>query len=88
MKKYINGEYIEMTAEEIAEMRAEAERAEAEYLASVPYEEAVNERIRERYSVSQEFAILRQQNEKPEEYAEYYRYCEECKVYVKERQGV
>lgn len=28
MKKYINGEYIEMTAEEIAEMQAEAVKAE------------------------------------------------------------
>ena len=35
------------------------------------------------YNISQEFAILRQKDEKPEEYAEYYAYCEECKAYVK-----
>lgn len=88
MKKCVNGKYVEMTAEEIAQMRAEAERAEAKYWSSLPYEDAVNEKIRERYTISQEFAILRQRDEKPEEYAEYYRYCEECKTYIKERQGV
>lgn len=41
------------------------------------------QKIRERYTESQEFAILRQQNEKPDEYAEYYAYCEECKAFVK-----
>ena len=85
MKKYINGKYIEMTAEEIAEMQAEAERAEAEYWASVNYDDAVNAKIRERYTESQEFAILRQRDEKPEEYATYYAYCEECKAFVKNK---
>ena len=32
---------------------------------------------------SQEFAILRQKDEKPEEYNAYYAYCEACKVFVK-----
>ena len=32
---------------------------------------------------SQEFAILRQKDEKPEEYNAYYAYCEECKDFVK-----
>ena len=78
--------YRDMTAEEISSMKAEAERAEAEYWASVPYDEAVNAKIRERYSESQEFAILRQRDEKPEEYADYYAYCEECKAHVKAMQ--
>lgn len=39
MKKYINGQYIEMTAEEIAEMKAEAERM-AEELKNTPPTEA------------------------------------------------
>lgn len=80
----INGVVREMTPEEVAD----AERAEAEYWASIPYEEAVNARIRERYTESQEFAILRQRDEKPEEYAEYYAYCEECKAFVKAKKGV
>lgn len=47
------------------------------------YEEYVNTLIRERYTLSQELAILRQRDTKPEEYAEYYAYCEECKAKAK-----
>lgn len=52
-------------------------------VAAMPYDEAVDAEIRKRYTVSQEFAILRQRDEKPKEYAEYYAYCEECKALVK-----
>lgn len=75
----------EATPEEIAAMEAEAIAAEKAYWDSIDYDEAVNSEIRKKYSNSQEFAILRQKDEKPEEYAEYYKYCEECKVYVKEK---
>lgn len=78
-KIYIDGVIREMTPEEITAMQTN----EVEYWSSIPYEEAVNAKIRERYSESQEFAILRQRDEKPEEYAEYYAYCEECKAFVK-----
>lgn len=47
------------------------------------YENRVNELIRARYSISQEFAIMRQQTDKPDEYAEYYAYCEQCKATAK-----
>ena len=53
------------------------------HIESIDYGEAVDSKIREKYSVSQEFAILRQKDEKLEEYKEYYNYCEECKKYVK-----
>lgn len=43
----------------------------------------IDRRIRQKYTQSAEFAILRQQKEKPEEYAAYYAYCEECKKQVK-----
>ena len=43
------------------------------------YETRVEELIRGRYSVGQEFAILRQQHSKPEEYTEYFNFCESCK---------
>ena len=39
MKKYVNGKYIEMTAEEIAEFKAEAERM-AEEMKNAPPTEA------------------------------------------------
>lgn len=80
-----NGVMRELTPEEISAMEAERIRAEQEYWGNVPYEEAVNTEIRKKYSESQEFAILRQKDDKPEEYAEYYAYCEECKAYVKEK---
>ena len=47
------------------------------------YAELVNYYIRERYSESDEFAILRQRDTKLEEYAGYYAYCEECKSKAK-----
>lgn len=47
------------------------------------YELKVEMKIRERYSISQELAILRQRDSKPEEYAEYNAYCEECKAEAK-----
>ena len=83
MRTYENGIYRDLTPEELAQMQAEAERAEREYWEKTPYDEAVNAKIRERYTDSQEFAILRQRDEKPTEYAEYYAYCEECKAFVK-----
>ena len=47
------------------------------------YEEKVVDYIRERYSVDQEFAILRQRYTKPDEFAEYNSYCEWCKSQAK-----
>ena len=87
MKKYINGQYIELTAEEIAAMQADKDRLDAEYWASVDYGDAVNAKIRERYSESQEFAVLRQKEEKPDEYQEYFAYCEACKDFVKTKKA-
>ena len=87
MKKYINGQYIDMTAEEIAAMQIAAERLEKEYWQNIDYNDAVNTEIRKKYTESQEFSILRQRDTKPDEYAEYYSYCEECKAYVKAKKG-
>lgn len=49
------------------------------------YENYVNSLIREKYTLSQELAILRQRDTKPEEYAAYNAYCEECKAVAKTR---
>lgn len=46
----------------------------------IPYEQRVVSRIRERYSVDDELAILRQRDTKPEEFAEYNAFVEEIKV--------
>jgi hypothetical protein len=47
------------------------------------YCDTVVQLIRQKYSVDDEFAILRQQLNKPEEFAEYNEYCETCKVEAK-----
>lgn len=85
MKKYVNGQYIELTAEEEQSILDGQAKADAEYWQNISYEDAVNAEIRKKYTESQEFAILRQKDEKPAEYAEYYAYCEWCKGYVKEK---
>jgi hypothetical protein len=87
MKICINGKIREMTPSEIAEMEAQAAEAERQYWLNTPYDDAVDAEIRKRYTVSQEFAILRQRDEKPEEYAAYFAYCEECKAFVKEQKA-
>lgn len=43
------------------------------------YESLIEALIRQRYSVSDELAIMRQRDEKPEEFAAYNTYAEECK---------
>ena len=48
------------------------------------YGQAVNRLIRERYTVSDELAILRQRDEKPAEFNEYNLYVEDCKRRAKE----
>ena len=87
MKKYVNGKYIDLTPEELFAMEAARQEAERSYWLNTSYDNAVDTEIRKRYTVSQEFAILRQRNEKPEEYAVYFAYCEECKAYVKDQRA-
>lgn len=47
------------------------------------YENKVVVLIRQKYNVNQELAILRQRDTKPEEFAEYNEYVEQCKKQVK-----
>lgn len=47
------------------------------------YEERVVELIRQRYSIDDEIAILRQKETKADEYAAWYAYCEQCKAEAK-----
>ena len=67
--KLINGEYlpvtVEMPDEEIKDTRS--------------YSEKVVSLIREKYSLDEELAIQRQRDSKPQEFNEYYAYCEACK---------
>ena len=66
-----------------------ADLSEFEEVGDVPkytdaeYSERVNALIRERYSESAELSILRQRDEKPSQFAEYFAFCEECKKRAK-----
>lgn len=53
-------------------------------LSEQDYSVLVEQRIREKYSASDEFAILRQRDSKPEEFQEYDNFCEEVKAEAKE----
>ena len=88
MKILENGIYRELTAEELATIEELAQRAEQEYWASISYADAVVNEIRKKYDINAELAIQRQEKDKPEEYAEYYAYCEACKALVKSKKGV
>ena len=50
---------------------------------NVEYENKIVTLIRKKYNVNQELAILRQRDTKPEEFAEYNEYVEQCKAKVK-----
>ena len=63
-------------------------RAEDEKSFGKVYERRVEEKIRGRYSVGQELAILRQRDMKPEEFAEYNAFAEACKAEVKAELGM
>lgn len=83
MRIYENGIYRDMTSQEIEEANEKTSEADRDYWVNTPYDIAVNREIRKRYTDSQEFAIIRQKDEKPEEYQAYYDFCESCKTYVK-----
>lgn len=52
------------------------------------YENMVIRKIRKKYTVNQELAILRQRDDKPAEFAGYHDYVEECKRQVKAELGI
>lgn len=83
-----NEDYPRITRASIA--TAQIDQWEELNAADVPrytnaeYADEVERLIRERYSVSAELAILRQQADKPDEYAAYYAFAEQCKAQAKE----
>ena len=78
-----NGVYRDMTPEEEAEFN--------EMITSIPhpsYEDRVVMRVRARYSVDDELAILRQRDSKSEEFADYNAYVEQIKKEEKAKETV
>lgn len=47
------------------------------------YDTIVSAMIREKYSSDAEFAIQRQRDTKPDEFQQYFDYCEQCKLLAK-----
>ena len=94
MKKCVNGQYIEVTPEELAKMHAEVKAAERERWASISYDEAVDEEIRKRYPQRAVEAIINNYLASPEnteyvrEFLELQTYRAECKAYVKEKKNM
>lgn len=78
MTKYkcVNGVKMPLTEEEIAEAKNE--------LLKIPYEQRVVDRIRLKYSVDDELAILRQRDSKPDEFIAYNDFVERIKAEEKE----
>ena len=52
------------------------------------YKERVTQRIREKYSVEDEIAIIRQKDVKPEEYQEWYDFVEQIKAGEKAKENI
>lgn len=75
MKVLENGIYRDMTPEEVAEIEANTVNG--------TYKENVVAAIREKYSIDDEIAILRQRDSKPEEFNAYYEDVEAIKRRVK-----
>ena len=51
---------------------------------ALKYEDLIISKIREKYTIDQELAILRQRDTKPQEFAEYDAYVEQCKLEAKQ----
>lgn len=64
----------DLTAEEIAQLEAMQQQQP-----QIRYEQLVSDLIRAKYTVDQELAINRQRHTKPEEFQEYFDFCEQCK---------
>lgn len=57
---------------------------EDKVIPTISYEERVISLIREKYSVDDELAIIRQKDTKPEEFNTYFSFVEDCKANIKE----
>lgn len=79
--------YIEDVCQKLLAMLPKQESQEVEQ-PTISYDELVDSKIRARYTVSQEFSILRQRDTKPDEFAEYNAYCEQCKAEAKAELGI
>ena len=76
MRKWLNGQIVEMSKDEIEELEFSS--------FSLSYEQKIVSRIRQKYSVDDELAILRQRDSKPEEFSAYNEFVEKIKAEERE----
>lgn len=86
--KYVRRRSDDLTAKAIAAMTYNADDYEEVDEMPVTFDEAaykaaVEHLIRERYTVADELGILRQRDTKPQEFAEYNAFAEQCKAQAK-----
>lgn len=75
LPKWDGSKWVEsLTAEEIQALKP-----------AVSYDQLVSDLIRARYTIDQEIAINRQRDTKPEEFQEYFDFCEQCKIKAHEQ---
>ena len=67
--------------------KKEIERLTRNGLLKEAYDALVSQKIRRRYTPSNELALLRQRDSKPEEFLAYNAYAELCKAEAKEEMG-
>lgn len=67
---------------------AKLKNINSEELKKLEYEDEIVKLIREKYSLNAEIAIIRQKETKPDEYYEWFEYCEQCKNKIKEKLGL
>jgi hypothetical protein len=82
--------HYELVEGQIIQTWVEDDSIEEEMVGNIPenvytlsYKEEVVARIRAVYSIDDEIAILRQRDVKPDEFAEYYAFVEQCKAEIK-----
>ncbi len=67
--------------------KRQLERLQKNRLTNEVYRALVSRKIAERYSLPDELALLRQRDEKPEEFAAYHAYAEACKSEARREMG-
>ena len=87
-KVEIDDKYSDCQASDFNEdltFNVEKYNARKQAIANDEYENKIVALIRKKYNINQELAILRQREVKPQEFAEYNEYVEQCKEQVKNK---
>lgn len=85
---YIGGEKLNTPHLEVPEDFEEITEDDIKNEKMPLYPPLVEKYIREKYTISDELAIQRQRETKPEAFQEYFEFCEECKKRAREELGL